>query len=116
MITWDALLASVLGLAGGGAGVALLTRHKTDAEASLARAQVEDMTWDHAKHTIVQLQHQVEMLVKQSADFKSAMVTRENDMTALQVKQAECEAREKALIERLGRIEERIEKQEGTAL
>lgn len=107
-------MASLLGLAGGGAGIALLSRHKTEAEADLARAQVENMTWDHAKHTIVLLQQQVETLVNDIAVMRATLAERETDMIVLQANQDACEGREADLIKRLSDIESRLAKQEGT--
>jgi len=94
------LLAAVL--AGGGLS-ALLGWRKPRAEADKIKAEAEELVWGHMKETIERLQADVE-------ELKSAREHRDRQITLLTKANAECVAREKGLVRRIGRLERQISK------
>lgn len=92
------LLAAVL--AGGGLS-ALLGWRKPRAEADKIKAEAEELVWGHMKETIERLQADVE-------ELKAGRDSRDKQIALLQKSNAECVAREKGLVRRLGRLEKQL--------
>lgn len=94
-------------LAGGGI-TAFFARRRTDSEADKfdheakkIRAEVDEMTWEHAKETIIQLQADVGGLL-------AGRKMRDKQIAGLKHAIADCSVREKDLIVRIGGLEKAI--------
>lgn len=87
-------------LAGGGLS-ALLGWRKPGAEADKIKAEAEELVWGHMKETIERLQADVE-------ELKAGKQTRDEQIAMLQKANAECVAREKGLVRRLGKLEKQL--------
>lgn len=89
-------------LAGGGVA-AIVGWRKPLAEADKIKAEAEELVWGHMKETIERLQADVE-------ELKSARENRDLQISLLTKANAECVAREKGLVRRIGRLEKQISK------
>jgi hypothetical protein len=87
-------------LAGGGLG-ALIGWRKPQAEADKIKADTDELVWKHMKETIERLLADVE-------ELKAGRDDRDKQIAMLQQANAECVAREKGLVRRIGRLEKQI--------
>jgi uncharacterized protein YecA (UPF0149 family) len=97
--TWIAPLVAAL-LAGGGLG-ALIGWRKPQAEADKIKAEAEEHTWGYMNETIKRLLADVE-------ELKAGRDDRDKQIAMLQQANAECVAREKGLVRRIGRLEKKL--------
>jgi hypothetical protein len=97
--TWIAPLVAAL-MAGGGLG-ALIGWRKPQAEADKLKAEAEEHTWGYMNETIKRLLADVE-------ELKAGRDDRDKQIAMLQKANAECVAREKGLVRRLGRLEKKL--------
>lgn len=96
----DLLQAFAALLAGGGVA-AVIGWRKPRAEADKIKAEAEELVWGHMKETIERLQADVE-------ELKAARESRDRQISLLTKANAECVAREKGLVRRLGRLEKQL--------
>jgi uncharacterized coiled-coil DUF342 family protein len=87
-------------LAGGGVA-AVIGWRKPRAEADKIKAEAEELVWGHMKETIERLQADVD-------ELKAGRDNRDKQIAMLQKANAECVAREKGLVRRLGRLEKQL--------
>lgn len=91
----------VLALLGGGGLAALISWRKPQAEADKLKAEAEALVWGHSNETIERLQADVE-------ELKSGRRDRDAQIALLTQANAECVAREKRLVRRIGRLEKQL--------
>lgn len=91
----------VVALFAGGGLAAVIGRKKPQAEADKIKAEAEELVWGHMKETIERLQADVD-------ELKSGRDNRDKQIAILQKANAECVAREKSLVNRIGRLEKQI--------
>lgn len=87
-------------LAGGGLA-ALIGWRKPQAEADKIKADVEQIVWGNMKETIERLQTDVD-------ELKLGRDDRDKQIAILNKANADCVAREKGLVKRIGRLEKQI--------
>ena len=100
---WDAFgITQILAaLMAGGGLTALFGWKKPMAEADKIKAEAEELVWGHMKETIQRLQSDVE-------ELKQGRLERDKEISILTAANAECVAREKALVRRIKRLEQQI--------
>lgn len=83
----------------------LTQRRKSDAETDQLRAAVDDMTWQHAKETIIRLTADVAAIKESRAERDTQIIDMQTRMTASEAANRECLAREEELKTRIARLE-----------
>lgn len=97
----NALPQMLVALVAGGGLAALISWRKPQAEADKIKAEAEELVWGHMKETIERLQADVE-------ELKAGRDNRDKQIAMLQKANAECVAREKGLVRRIGRLEKKL--------
>jgi len=97
------LLQLLAALLAGGGLASVVGWRKPRAEAEKIKAEAEELVWGHMKETIERLQADVE-------ELKAARENRDRQISLLTKANAECVAREKGLVRRIGRLERQISK------
>jgi hypothetical protein len=87
-------------LAGGGLA-AIIAWRKPQAEADKIKAEAEEHTWGYMNETIKRLERDVE-------ELKVGRDNRDKQIAQLTQANAECVAREKGLVRRIGRLERQL--------